>query len=260
MILDLKYFHVLLLCFEGMSVMRNYMNIYRFMAVMVLVIQTQSNFLYGMLRNKSAVIPRSLVLPLSVIPQKFEKTLRQAEVVALCNASKENDLAVVERILKRYVKRVDATDQYGMTPLHWAGGYGNIDVVKMLIDYDANVNATDQSGRAPLHWTANSGHCAAIKLLIQTGADLNARNTAQQTPHDCVLLKLAEQNIVVQESRLDPIKDENDRIETMQKIAHNQARATKRERLEVCAYMLEHPDQINSILPTHPTKRANNHL
>ena len=317
-----------------MSVMRDYMNIYRCMAVMLLAIQAQSNFLYGMLRNKSAVIPGSSVLPLTVIPQKFEKALKQAKEdldavddegrTMLHKAVISNGLQAVERLLGNgananatdnfgrtpiywavfqgdldvvqmlidyganinFADGVDkqtplhitaqegnisltqilldngananATDNRGITPVHWAAGYGNIDLVKMLIGNGANINATDNNGKTPLHLAAASGNIEVVQFLINAGADLNAIDTTQQTPHDRVLLRLAEEDIVAQESRLSGMEDENQRIEIMQEIAHNQAKATKRERLEVCLYMLEHPDQINSILPKNPTKSARN--
>ena len=346
--------------------MRDYMKIYRFMAVMLLVIQAQSNFLYGMLRNKSAVIPGSSVLPLTVIPQKLEKTLRQAEEdldavdnkgrTALHLAVISNDLETVKSLLERFVKNVDATDRYGKTPLHyagekgnldvvqllldngadvharstgaptalhwaagkgnldvvqmllnngadvharstggptalhWAAGKGNLDVVqmllnnganinladgiggqtslhlaaakgnvnlvKMLIENGANIDATDHFGMTPLHLAAEKGEIYVVQLLIKAGAYINVINNAQQTPYDRVLLRLADEYIAVQGSRLVGIGDEKERIAARQEIAHNQAEATERERLQVCAYMLQHPDQINSILLTHPTKSA----
>ena len=37
----------------------------------------------------------------------------------------------------------------------------------------ADVNAVDQYGRSPLHWAARNDHWLAVKWLIDHGADVN---------------------------------------------------------------------------------------
>ena len=37
----------------------------------------------------------------------------------------------------------------------------------------ADVNAGDQYGRSPLHWAAWNGHWLAVKWIIDHGADVN---------------------------------------------------------------------------------------
>ena len=45
-----------------------------------------------------------------------------------------------------------ATDTSGKTPLHYAASWGELDVVKFLMDKGADVNATDMRGKTPLHY------------------------------------------------------------------------------------------------------------
>jgi hypothetical protein len=45
------------------------------------------------------------------------------------------------------------------------------------------LNATNESGNTPLHWAALNGHLESVKLLIQSGADVTIINRAG---HDAV--------------------------------------------------------------------------
>lgn len=64
--------------------------------------------------------------------------------------------------------------QGGGTPLHWVALYGNVELVRKLIDRGANVNAVDNVGRTPLFPAAANGHVEVVKLLLAHGADTRA--------------------------------------------------------------------------------------
>ena len=66
-------------------------------------------------------------------------------------------------------------------PLHEAAMDGNIDQVKQLVK-KADVNARDDGGYTPLHWAADKGHEKVAELLIVQGADVNARDNDRRTP------------------------------------------------------------------------------
>ena len=51
---------------------------------------------------------------------------------------------------------------------------GNIGVVKQHIATGTDVNATDEAGSTPLHYAAHGGQKEVIELLIAKGADVNA--------------------------------------------------------------------------------------
>lgn len=56
---------------------------------------------------------------------------------------------------------------------------------RALIDAGADVNAKDEDGQTPLHYAADRGHSEALKVLINAGADVNAKNENGWTPlHD----------------------------------------------------------------------------
>lgn len=72
---------------------------------------------------------------------------------------------------------------YGYTPLHVAcGQLGGLDLVQRLIRHQAQVNARDNAGNTPLHYAAVSGAAEVIQLLLESGADPEAANAAKETP------------------------------------------------------------------------------
>lgn len=63
------------------------------------------------------------------------------------------------------------------------------DVIKVLFSVSAEkpapnvINAVNDAGNTPLHWAALNGHLESVKLLIQSGADVTIINRAG---HDAV--------------------------------------------------------------------------
>ena len=76
------------------------------------------------------------------------------------------------------------TDDYRITPLHWAaGGKGNPAVVEVLIKAGADVAALAAAGLTSLHFAAlNNGNPAVIEALLAAGADVAVRNDSGATP------------------------------------------------------------------------------
>lgn len=76
---------------------------------------------------------------------------------------------------------VDAKDQNGYTPLHWAADMGLVDgdreeVVAALIQAGADINARlGDDGRTALMVACNAGNGEIVRQLVQAGADVNAR-------------------------------------------------------------------------------------
>ena len=58
----------------------------------------------------------------------------------------------------------------------------DVEAVSASIAKGANVNARDQIGHTPLHWAVEEHRRAAAEVLIAKGADLNALNIADGTP------------------------------------------------------------------------------
>lgn len=68
--------------------------------------------------------------------------------------------------------------------LNCAAQAGNEDLVKQLLQEGCPINAFDELGKTPLHYASRSEHIAVIKLLLEAGADINAHDesTIGDTP------------------------------------------------------------------------------
>ncbi len=73
-------------------------------------------------------------------------------------ASAFNSVRVAKYLLEEKLAKVDATDVYGYTPLHFACERGYLDMVRLLIDNKAAVNAKTIHGHEPLHKACSKGH------------------------------------------------------------------------------------------------------
>lgn len=78
----------------------------------------------------------------------------------------ENRAAMVKMLLEAGLK-VDARDDGGRTPLHWAAGYGCAECIPVLLAAGADVHAQRNGGAEPLHQATES----TIDLLLAAGAD-----------------------------------------------------------------------------------------
>ena len=100
-----------------------------------------------------------------------------------------NDDGEVRREVQRLLRAaVDAKDEYGYTPLHYAAESGSIDVARMLVvDYGANVEAWELDiiiiGFTPLHVAAHNGRLDVARMLVVEGhADVDAIDEEYRTP------------------------------------------------------------------------------
>jgi ankyrin repeat protein len=76
------------------------------------------------------------------------------------------------------------------TPLHGAAYCGNIEAVKLLLEFGADVRKKDLHGNSPLHLAAKAGEIEVVRFLVERWPEaIKAKNEAWQTPlHWAVLL------------------------------------------------------------------------
>ena len=92
---------------------------------------------------------------------------------------KINDAARKNNVkkLKKYIKKgysLNICDQpTNWTPLHYASFYGNVEMVKFLIQNGLNVNAKTIGGSTPLQKAVDCNHFEVMKILVENGADRN---------------------------------------------------------------------------------------
>jgi ankyrin repeat protein len=90
----------------------------------------------------------------------------------------ENRPALV-RVLLATGASVHAVDRKGLTPLHWAAGYGCVECIPILLEAGADVMAQRNDQGTPLH----QADVRTVDVLLAAGADPGARDR-----HGCVPL------------------------------------------------------------------------
>jgi hypothetical protein len=81
---------------------------------------------------------------------------------------------------------LDVRGRHGRNPLHAAAYSGNLEMVRILMEYNpADINARDETGWTPLIW-ASSGYNhkdgSVHQLLLEHGADINTQDQYGGTP------------------------------------------------------------------------------
>ncbi|KAI0384332.1 ankyrin [Hypomontagnella monticulosa] len=75
-------------------------------------------------------------------------------------------------ILKECPEGIDALDNFGCTPLHWAARCHNITAFRTLISHGANLDVRDSDGFTPLLLATWFGEHEMIQTLINRGCDI----------------------------------------------------------------------------------------
>jgi Ankyrin repeats (many copies) len=102
-------------------------------------------------------------------------------VDTLFNAAQNGDLAAVKMLVAAGAD-LNATNDNGWTPLHWASKEGHEGIVAKLIAAGANVNARNVNDKTPLHLASYEGREGIVATLIAAGANVNAADKNGKTP------------------------------------------------------------------------------
>lgn len=84
-----------------------------------------------------------------------------------------------DEVLKKIAEGMDvnARDQQGLSLLSVAAKFGNVDLMKALLNAKADINSTDNAGRTPLMHAGTSKNAESVRLLLDRGASLTSRDT-----------------------------------------------------------------------------------
>lgn len=77
---------------------------------------------------------------------------------------------------------IDQIQQNKNTALITASLYGNVEIVKILIDNQADLEKKDEHLRSALHSAVGLGHSEVAKLLMSAGAEVNSEDDNSNTP------------------------------------------------------------------------------
>src|SRR5262245_53339256 len=99
----------------------------------------------------------------------------------LVTAGKQRDMTAMRSLLKQRVD-VNVPDVDGMTPLHWAAHWDELEVVNLLLAAGANAKAANRYGVTPLHEASLVSNVAMMEALLKSGASPNVTYGSGETP------------------------------------------------------------------------------
>ena len=82
-----------------------------------------------------------------------------------------------------YLKLIDLSNEYNITPLHYACYHGALNCVELLLDLQADINAIDKDGKSVLTYAVFSGETKIIKKLLIRGANKTIKDLEGKTPY-----------------------------------------------------------------------------
>ena len=80
---------------------------------------------------------------------------------------------IVEDLILRYPRHVNAISGAGGTALHSASTKGHVEVLRSLINHGADVEARGAAGSSPVQLASSFGHFHVVQCLLDHGADPN---------------------------------------------------------------------------------------
>lgn len=85
-------------------------------------------------------------------------------------------------------KRVDLETMYpsGMAAIHEAVLSGNLECVKLLLQYGADIHQRDEEGWTPLHMACSDDYPHIARYLLSLGADRDLENNCGEKPADLI--------------------------------------------------------------------------
>lgn len=119
-------------------------------------------------------------VPLVIVRYLVEE--RGLDVGDFFDAVRNDYLGVVQYLVEDQGADIKAKDKHGSTPLHLAGWYGRLGIVKYLLEQGADLEGKDNYGNTLLHAAARNGHLQIVDYLVNQGANLEVRDNSGNKP------------------------------------------------------------------------------
>ncbi|CAB4432144.1 unnamed protein product [Rhizophagus irregularis] len=99
-------------------------------------------------------------------------------------AAKYNSLEILKIYATLFPSSVNMVNKQGQTALIFASKLGNLDAIKLLLEFDADINQTDFDGNTALHYAAAWNQFQAVTMLIEHGCQFASKNLSGWTALD----------------------------------------------------------------------------
>jgi len=94
--------------------------------------------------------------------------------------AQQGDIVQMKALLDKHPEVVNAQDNHGVTPLHWAIAAGSAPVVELLLAKGAEVNPTDNN-TSPAPIAVRQPNIVITRLVLERVTDINARYDGKDT-------------------------------------------------------------------------------
>ncbi|MGL4387767.1 MAG: ankyrin repeat domain-containing protein [Brevinema sp.] len=105
-----------------------------------------------------------------------------------------SDVETADLLIKKGID-INATNNFGSTPLHWAVSQTNYNLVLHLLEYGAEIQAQDLNGNTALHLGSVTTP-EMIALLLKGRARIDIENIYKQTPLQYALLNNKNEHVI----------------------------------------------------------------
>ncbi|KAH0536387.1 hypothetical protein FGG08_006737 [Glutinoglossum americanum] len=110
------------------------------------------------------------------------RKLKKPDTSTLFKAIRSGDARRLSCLMNSQLD-LNARQDNGTTPLHWAAENGNEDVARMILDNGAEADAVDKRGQTPLILGACKGHELFVRLMLdRNDVDPNSKDADSSTP------------------------------------------------------------------------------
>lgn len=122
-----------------------------------------------------------IALSIGALTTVIDNARAQEVSTSIWEAAASGDIPRLKKLVEIDGISVDAGDDFGNTPLHYASWNGKVEAIIWLIDQGTEVNKYNYSNWSPLHWGTRNGQLSAIDLLIENNAEVDAPGHLDQT-------------------------------------------------------------------------------
>ncbi|KAM9792504.1 protein phosphatase 1 regulatory subunit 27b [Neosynchiropus ocellatus] len=99
---------------------------------------------------------------------------------------RQGELERIGRFIRARRVSLDTIYHSGMAAIHEAVLSGNLECVKLLVQYGADIHQRDEEGWTPLHMACSDGFPDIARYLLSLGADLDLENESGERPADLI--------------------------------------------------------------------------
>jgi ankyrin repeat protein len=99
-------------------------------------------------------------------------------------AAKYNSLEILKIYTTLFPNSINMANKQGQTALIFASKLGNLDAIKLLLEFNADINQTDFDGNTALHYAAAWNQFQVVTMLIECGCQFASKNLSGWTALD----------------------------------------------------------------------------